>query len=215
MGQGGTRTRVDGIGPTPLQLDHVSNTTNRDLPTPRRRRCSERLPSALYPPYTLCTTGGALSRVGFAVLLEHPSKMDARTPKKLVHWALDASLSELASPDFSFAGSSESCTSTSSLQYINSQLVAHGFIHEAGLSLDGLAKGDADRVVKCVLGMLSQRIVSTLAICPMYAFQTLLRMICHVRRTCQQSSVRSATTMNASSPCTRPRRRRLPTLSAR
>ncbi|TBU23711.1 Afadin and alpha-actinin-binding-domain-containing protein [Dichomitus squalens] len=84
--------------------------------------------------------------------------MNARTPKKLVHWALDASLSELASPAFSDAGSSESCTSTSSLQYVNSQLIAHGFVHDTGLSLDGLAKADADRVVKCILGMLSQRI---------------------------------------------------------
>ena len=81
------------------------------------------------------------------------------TPKKLVHWALNASLSDLGSP-FSDAGSSESCNSTSSLQYINSQLVAHGFVHDSGLSLEGLAKADADRVVKCLLGMLSQRIVS-------------------------------------------------------
>ncbi|KAI0730564.1 Afadin and alpha-actinin-binding-domain-containing protein [Earliella scabrosa] len=79
------------------------------------------------------------------------------TPKKLVHWALNASLSDLGSP-FSDAGSSESCSSTSSLQYINSQLIAHGFVHDSGLSLDGLAKADADRVVKCMLGMLSQRI---------------------------------------------------------
>ncbi|RPD52962.1 hypothetical protein L226DRAFT_489474 [Lentinus tigrinus ALCF2SS1-7] len=83
--------------------------------------------------------------------------MSLATPKKLVHWALNASLSDLGSP-FSDAGSSESCTSTSSLQYINSQLVAHGFVHDAGLSLEGLARGDADRVVKCLLGMLSQRI---------------------------------------------------------
>ncbi|KAI0794583.1 Afadin and alpha-actinin-binding-domain-containing protein [Fomes fomentarius] len=83
--------------------------------------------------------------------------MTSATPKRLVHWALDASLSDLRSP-FSDAGSSDSCSSTSSLQYINSQLVAHGFVHDSGLSLDGLAKGDADRVVKCVLGMLSQRI---------------------------------------------------------
>ncbi|KAI0773249.1 Afadin and alpha-actinin-binding-domain-containing protein [Trametes elegans] len=83
--------------------------------------------------------------------------MAIATPKKLVHWALNASLSDLGSP-FSDAGSSESCSSTSSLQYINSQLVAHGFTHGDGLSLDGLAKQDADKVVKCILGMLSQRI---------------------------------------------------------
>ncbi|KAI0831981.1 Afadin and alpha-actinin-binding-domain-containing protein [Trametes gibbosa] len=83
--------------------------------------------------------------------------MAATTPKKLVHWALNASLSDLGSP-FSDAGSSESCSSTSSLQYVNSQLLAHGFTHDSGLCLDGLAKADADKVVKCVLGMLSQRI---------------------------------------------------------
>ncbi|KAI0333888.1 hypothetical protein GY45DRAFT_1343777 [Cubamyces sp. BRFM 1775] len=79
------------------------------------------------------------------------------TPKKIVHWALNTSLSDLGSP-FSDASSSDSCTSTSSLQYINSQLIAHGFTHGAGLSLDGLAKEDADKVVKCILGMLSQRV---------------------------------------------------------
>ncbi|KAI0642311.1 Afadin and alpha-actinin-binding-domain-containing protein [Trametes meyenii] len=83
--------------------------------------------------------------------------MTTATPKKLVHWALNASLSDLGSP-FSGAGSSESCSSTSSLQYINSQLIAHGFTHGDGLSLDGLGKEDADKVVKCILGMLSQRV---------------------------------------------------------
>ncbi|KAI0628058.1 Afadin and alpha-actinin-binding-domain-containing protein [Trametes polyzona] len=83
--------------------------------------------------------------------------MTAATPKKLVHWALNASLSDLGSP-FSDAGSSDSCSSTSSLQYVNSQLLAHGFTHGSGLCLDGLAKEDADKVVKCILGMLSQRI---------------------------------------------------------
>ena len=84
--------------------------------------------------------------------------MFAVTPKKLVHWALDASLSDLASP-FSEAPSSQSCSSTSSLQYVNSQLIAHGFVHDEGLSLEGLGKQDVDRVVKCLLGMLSQRVV--------------------------------------------------------
>ena len=81
------------------------------------------------------------------------------TPKKLVHWALDVSLSGLGSP-FSEATSSDSIA-TSSLDYINAQLLAHGFTHEKGLSLDGLAKEDTDKVIKCLLGMLSQRIVSS------------------------------------------------------
>ncbi|KIM90284.1 hypothetical protein PILCRDRAFT_84369 [Piloderma croceum F 1598] len=78
------------------------------------------------------------------------------TPRKLVHWALDVSLSQFGSP-YSDA-SSDSVISTSSLQYINSQLVAHGFAPSPGLSLDGLSNADMERVVKCLLGMLSQRV---------------------------------------------------------
>jgi hypothetical protein len=82
------------------------------------------------------------------------------TPRKLVHWALDVSLSDFGSP-YSDA-SSDSVLSTSSLQYINSQLVAHGFAPSPGLSLDGLSNPDMERVVKCLLGMLSQRVVRSL-----------------------------------------------------
>ncbi|KZT67343.1 hypothetical protein DAEQUDRAFT_739427 [Daedalea quercina L-15889] len=78
------------------------------------------------------------------------------TPKKLVHWALDVSFSGFGSP-FSDTASSES-TTTSSLDYINAQLLAHGFAHDRGLSLEGLSKEDTDRTVKCLLGMLSQRL---------------------------------------------------------
>ncbi|CCM01360.1 uncharacterized protein FIBRA_03410 [Fibroporia radiculosa] len=80
----------------------------------------------------------------------------AATPKKLVHWALDVSFSGFGSP-FSDTTSTES-NSTSSLQYINSQLIAHGFTHSPGLSLEGLSKDDSDRIIKCLLGMLSQRV---------------------------------------------------------
>lgn len=83
-----------------------------------------------------------------------------KTPKKLVHWALDPSLSDFGSP-FS-EGSSSNTDSSSSLQYINSQLISHGFTHKPGLSLDGTSKEEADRAVKCLLAMLSQRIVSFL-----------------------------------------------------
>lgn len=83
----------------------------------------------------------------------------AITPRKLVHWALDdVSMSDFGSP-FSTA-SSDSMVSTSSLHYINSQLVAHGFTSSPGLSLDGIANNDSERVVKCLLSMLSQRVVS-------------------------------------------------------
>jgi len=57
---------------------------------------------------------------------------------------------------------SEDYEQTSTLQYVNSQLVSHGFARAPGLSLDGLSHADTERVVKCLLGMLSQRIVSRL-----------------------------------------------------
>ncbi|KAF9466164.1 Afadin and alpha-actinin-binding-domain-containing protein [Collybia nuda] len=79
------------------------------------------------------------------------------TPQKLVHWDIDgASLSDLGSPFFN--GSIESVVSTSSMEYINSQLVAHGFISSPGLGLEGISSSDLDRAAKCLLGMLGQRI---------------------------------------------------------
>jgi hypothetical protein len=85
------------------------------------------------------------------------------TPKKLVHWDLDgSSISILNSPFFNNTYES-SVTSTSSLEFINSQLVAHGFVPSPGLSLEGISNDDSARVVKCLLGMLSQRVVSIVA----------------------------------------------------
>ncbi|OJA18318.1 hypothetical protein AZE42_02805 [Rhizopogon vesiculosus] len=81
----------------------------------------------------------------------------AAMPQKLVHWALDVSISDFGSP-YSEASSSDSVTSTSSLQYINSQLVAHGFTPSPGLSCDGLSNSDIDKLAKCLLAMLSQRV---------------------------------------------------------
>ncbi|KAG5653603.1 hypothetical protein H0H81_011975 [Sphagnurus paluster] len=51
-----------------------------------------------------------------------------------------------------------SAISTSTLEYVNSQLVAHGFCLPPGLILDGISEPDRERAVKCLLGMLSQRI---------------------------------------------------------
>lgn len=83
------------------------------------------------------------------------------TPKKAVHWGNnDISLSDLCSPSFNFNGSMESMVSTSSLDYINSQLVTHGFTPSPGLVLDGISNTNQDLVVKCLFGMLNQRIVS-------------------------------------------------------
>ncbi|KIK75253.1 hypothetical protein PAXRUDRAFT_19157 [Paxillus rubicundulus Ve08.2h10] len=75
---------------------------------------------------------------------------------KNVHWAFDVSVSEFGSP-FSDASSS-SFTSTSSFQYINSQLVAHGFTKSPGLSLEGASNENSERVAKCLLAMLSPRV---------------------------------------------------------
>jgi len=84
------------------------------------------------------------------------------TPKKLVHWNLESpSLSNLNSPFFN-ATYDSSMDSTSSLEFINSQLVAHGFVPPPGLSLSGITNDDSARIVKCLLGMLSQRMVCQL-----------------------------------------------------
>ncbi|KIK35209.1 hypothetical protein CY34DRAFT_812336 [Suillus luteus UH-Slu-Lm8-n1] len=79
------------------------------------------------------------------------------TPRKLVHWGLDVSISDLGSP-CSEGTSSDSVASTSSLEYINSQLIAHGFTHSPGLSFEGLSNSDTDQLARCLLAMLSQRV---------------------------------------------------------
>ncbi|KIJ34811.1 hypothetical protein M422DRAFT_262997 [Sphaerobolus stellatus SS14] len=62
-------------------------------------------------------------------------------------------------PGISFSlQSSEDYEQTSTLQYVNSQLVAHGFARSQGLSLDGISASDGERVVKCLMSMLSQRV---------------------------------------------------------
>ena len=78
--------------------------------------------------------------------------------KKGVHWNFDdVSLSELEGP----SDASQSFVSTSSLEYVNSQLIAHGFVDSPGLCLDGLANKDSERVLKCFLSLLGQRMVSS------------------------------------------------------
>jgi hypothetical protein len=83
------------------------------------------------------------------------------TPRK-VHWDSDDLSSILNSPFFNNTYDS-SVVSTSSLEYINSQLVAHGFVPSPGLSLEGISNNDSARVVKCLLGMLSQRVVGVVS----------------------------------------------------
>lgn len=132
------------------------------------------------------------------------------TPR--VHWNTDASISDFGSP-FNEGSSSDSVNSTSSLQYVNSQLVAHGFVQGSGLCLDGLGKDDTDKVVKCLLGMLSQRIVRTIPnIC--YPSPTQIerdedRMTCIELRTYRRNLGRYRTNTNVSIHCTNLRQRRL------
>src|SRR6266436_3749944 len=83
----------------------------------------------------------------------------AATPaaKNSVHWAPSPILSPLSDQ----SSSSSFTSSSSAIQYINSQLISHGFAVPPGLSLDGLSATDAESVTKCLLSMLSQRVVST------------------------------------------------------
>lgn len=86
--------------------------------------------------------------------------------KKLVHWALET-LGSPSLPSLKLPGNSEDESSTESseenntatLQYVNSQLLAHGFTYQPGLSLEGTSKEDVEKVLKCLVGMLSQRVV--------------------------------------------------------
>lgn len=48
---------------------------------------------------------------------------------------------------------------TSSLQYLNSQLIAHGFAYNPGISLDGLSTSNVESVVKVLLSLMNQRMV--------------------------------------------------------
>ncbi|CAE6474825.1 unnamed protein product [Rhizoctonia solani] len=77
-----------------------------------------------------------------------------QTPERRgVRWAFDVANSP-------FGGAAEPSTpetSTSSLAYVNSQIIAHGFAR-VPLDLSELGREEQNRVVKCVLGMLSQRV---------------------------------------------------------
>lgn len=85
----------------------------------------------------------------------------AATPatKNSVHWAPSPVPSPFSDTS-SASASSISTTSTSAIQYVNAQLISHGFAVSPGLSLDGLSSADAEGVTKCLLSMLGQRVVS-------------------------------------------------------
>ncbi len=84
------------------------------------------------------------------------------TPQTHVRFAAASAIS-LLSP-YSDAGSSESTNATSTFQYVNSQLIAHGFTRAPGISLEGLSSMDGENVVKCLFAMLGQVVVSVLQV---------------------------------------------------
>lgn len=65
----------------------------------------------------------------------------------------------MSTTDMDMDGSSSEMNYTSSLQYLNSQLVAHGFAHNPGISLDGLSTSNTEGVVKVILSLMNQRVV--------------------------------------------------------
>jgi hypothetical protein len=96
----------------------------------------------------------------FRAFIRFSISMAGTTPQRhSVHWAPSPSPS---SPSLS---SVSSVSSTSTLQYINAQLVSHGFVLTPGLCLDGLSSADVESVTKCLLSMLSQRVVGASLIC--------------------------------------------------
>ncbi|KAN0132821.1 Afadin- and alpha -actinin-Binding domain containing protein [Lactarius tabidus] len=79
----------------------------------------------------------------------------APAQKNTVHWAPSPVQSPLSDTS---STSTTSIYSTSTLHYVNSQLISHGFVLPPGLSLDSLSSAEADEVTKCLLAMLSQRV---------------------------------------------------------
>ncbi|KAF9269252.1 hypothetical protein L218DRAFT_429376 [Marasmius fiardii PR-910] len=79
--------------------------------------------------------------------------------KKLVHWDANSPDTNNDSLSLSLPNDSteSSFISTSSLQYVNAQLVAHGFTSTPGLSLEGLSNEDLNRATKCLMDLLAQR----------------------------------------------------------
>jgi len=78
-----------------------------------------------------------------------------------VYWENDASELSFASPLRD--------VSAQSIQYVNAQLVAHGFTHGTGIRLDALPSKDQQIALKCLVNMLGQRVVRRLLlflICP-------------------------------------------------
>lgn len=90
--------------------------------------------------------------------------------KKLVQFALDTSFS-FGSPSIGADDSTSSeanNNNSATLQYVNSQLISHGYAHQPGISLEGINKEEGEKVVKCFLAMLGQRVVSSFPSTPKF-----------------------------------------------
>ena len=90
--------------------------------------------------------------------MAHAQTPAAGPSKKQLHWAVQFASSPVLSSD-SRDTSSIADPAPATLQYVNSQLVAHGFASAPGISLDGLSGSKADAVVKALFALLGQRVV--------------------------------------------------------
>ena len=77
--------------------------------------------------------------------------------KRQTHWAVQFASSPIVSSDSRDTSIAEPAPAT--LQYVNAQLIAHGFTSSPGISLDGLSGTKADNVVKVLFALLGQRMV--------------------------------------------------------
>lgn len=66
---------------------------------------------------------------------------------------------DMSATNPTYADGNSEMSYTSSLQYLNSQLIAHGFAYNPGISLDGLSTPNTESVVKVVLSLMNQRVV--------------------------------------------------------
>lgn len=75
-----------------------------------------------------------------------------------VRWAFDQHdiANSFASDGTSPSTTSES-NSTSTIAFVNNQLISHGFVRAPGLPLESLSAKDQDTAAKCLMGMLGQR----------------------------------------------------------
>lgn len=85
--------------------------------------------------------------------------MSSTPPKRTVQWGQTDILNTLGSP-YSDTNSSETGSPSSTLQYLNSQLVAHGYVSPPGISIVGLTNEDSEKLIKCLMNLLGQRMVS-------------------------------------------------------